>query len=285
MLAHYERKKKENGEHGNYGNKSIDTSLTEKNYNLAPHRDISQAAFIEKRCSEVHCLKRKDVNVMCSWVVTLPETLVDASGKPVEPDTEKFFREAYCFLKARYGQNNVVSAYVHMDETTPHLHFAFVPVVQDKKHGRETVSAKLAVNKAELQRFHPQLSAHMAKAFGRDIGVENGVLSQTKQKNKSIRELKADTAKQCEKSLVEAQEERQKILIEARKQAYHLKIRSEREAIAIVDYAKKNETPNKRLENLEKFCANRYPAVLTAFEEDEKRKKEQVISYSRGIRR
>ncbi|WP_250637226.1 plasmid recombination protein [Weissella cibaria] len=32
-------------------------------------------------------------------------------------------------MNDRYGQENAVAAVVHYDETTPHLHYAFVPVV------------------------------------------------------------------------------------------------------------------------------------------------------------
>ena len=41
---------------------------------------------------------------------------------------ELFFEETYAFLSERYGAQNVISAYVHLDERSPHMHFAFVPV-------------------------------------------------------------------------------------------------------------------------------------------------------------
>ena len=53
------------------------------------------------------------------------------------PDKEQverlFFERTYRFLCDRYGEQNVISAYVHKDEKTPHMHFAFVPVTEDKK--------------------------------------------------------------------------------------------------------------------------------------------------------
>ena len=66
------------------------------------------------------------MNVLCSWVVTVPKDVPEA-------EYEKFFHATYDFLEKRYGRENVVSAYVHMDEITPHMHFAFVPVVYDKR--------------------------------------------------------------------------------------------------------------------------------------------------------
>jgi len=95
---------------------------------------------------------------------------------------------------SRSNDRNVISAYVHMDETTPHMHYAFIPVVVDKKKGHEKVSAKEALGWSErgLHKFHHELDAHMTAVFGRDIGVLNEA---TKDGNKSIDELKRGSAK------------------------------------------------------------------------------------------
>ena len=80
MTAHYERAKDENGEYIKFGNQNIDPSRTHLNYNLAPLRvsdgvsGVSgQIDFIRQRTTEARTLNRADVNVMVSWVVTLPK--------------------------------------------------------------------------------------------------------------------------------------------------------------------------------------------------------------------
>lgn len=73
LAAHYERKKDEKGEYIKFGNQDIDPQKTHLNYNLAPRRGLEQIDFIRQRTTEARTLKRDDVNVMCSWVVTLPE--------------------------------------------------------------------------------------------------------------------------------------------------------------------------------------------------------------------
>jgi hypothetical protein len=175
MVSHYDR------EGHNIGNENINPARTPENYNLAPAWNIDQGEFIKQRCGEVRTLNRKDVNVMVSWVVTTPKSLP-------ESDQRLFFRETYDFLKKRYGgEQNVVSAYVHMDEVTPHIHFAFVPVVADQKRGGFKLSAHEAVNRQDLRTFHEDLSQHMETVFGRDIGILNEA---TKEGNKSVNELK-----------------------------------------------------------------------------------------------
>lgn len=186
MTKHYERAKDENGEYVKFGNEDIDLSRTHLNYNLAPTRP-NQVKFIQYKCDDLKCLNRKDVNVMCSWVVTLPKDF------PKEQERE-FFQQAYKFLEKRYGgARNVISAYVHKDENTPHMHFAFVPEAYDKNKGRYKLSAKLVVNKTDLQRFHGDLSKHMENYFGRDVGILNEA---TKEGNKAIEELKRGTAQE-----------------------------------------------------------------------------------------
>lgn len=186
LTRHYERAKDGEGNYHTWGNQEIDPNRSHLNYNLASDREQGQLAFINERISEVKCHKRDDVNIMCSWIVTVPKDLD-------ESEHEQFFKESYDFLCKKYGEKNVVSAWVHMDETTPHLHFTFVPVVVDKKKGHEKVSAKEALGWSEkgLHKFHGELDAHMTAAFGRDIGILNEA---TRDGNKTVQELKRETA-------------------------------------------------------------------------------------------
>ncbi|MEW4154430.1 MobV family relaxase [Bacillus thuringiensis] len=110
------------------------------------------------RLSEVHCLSRKDVKVCADWVVTLPENLKEISEK----EQREFFEKTYEFLANRYGgEKNVLSANIHMDETTPHMHFAFMPVVWDEKKQREKVSAEEVLTRKELKTFHQDLDTFL----------------------------------------------------------------------------------------------------------------------------
>jgi hypothetical protein len=199
MFKHYERAKDEKGEYVKFGNEDIDATRTHLNYNLAPENK-SQGEFVKQRCSEVKCLNRKDVNVACSWIVTLPKDFKELNqGK----DPKEFFEGTYKFLENRYGKDNVVSAYVHMDETTPHMHFCFVPVVLDTKKNQYKLSAKEAVNKYDLQTFHNDLQGHLEQTRGLHANVLNEA---TIEGNKSIEELKRGTATQeLQKALTEVQ--------------------------------------------------------------------------------
>jgi hypothetical protein len=189
MCGHYGRTE---GDGVRRSNENIDPARTHLNYNLAPAHDGGQIAFIQKRLSEVKLQNRADVKVMCDWVITLPVTDEFKQQKPERQEelTQGFFRASYDFLEKRYGRENVVSAYVHMDEKTPHMHFAFIPVTEDRKKGGFKVSAKEVLTRSDLQSFHTDLQRFLGQR-GVPLAVLNGA---TKDGNKTVAELKKATA-------------------------------------------------------------------------------------------
>lgn len=205
MMAHYDRSK-------DCGD-NVDKERTHLNYNEAAHQQLTQLEFIHKRLSEVQVHNRKDVNVMCDWVVTAPKDFLAE-----HPDREReFFDSAYRFLEAKYGKENVISAHVHKDEVTPHMHFAFVPVVYDQKKERFKLSAKECVTRADLKSFHSELQKHVSEELGIQVNIENGA---TREGNLTVPQLRAqqqradNLAEQCseaQKSLSAAREELGKV--------------------------------------------------------------------------
>ena len=67
--------------------------------------------------------------------VMLVETLITASPEFMNslPPAEQraYFAAALDFVSGRVGKQNIISAVVHMDETTPHMHLCFVPITKD----------------------------------------------------------------------------------------------------------------------------------------------------------
>lgn len=183
LCAHFERQKDENGNYIKFGNQDIDSSKSHLNYNLAAaDQPLSQLDFIHKRIKECSCLNRKDVNVMMTWCVTLPAEL---KNKPKE-EQEKFFKETYKFLALRYGKKNVISSYVHWDEETPHMHFAYTPVMYDKEKKSERFNAKVVGSKKDLNSFHKDIDKYLTEK----MGYVTGVITGETEINLTIRQLK-----------------------------------------------------------------------------------------------
>lgn len=144
-----------------YRRENIDNERSFLNYNLAPRRSVSQVEFINERIDSLNLKRRprKDAVRMCDCVITMPRSF--------DPSRQReFFSAAYAFLAQRYGDENVVSAWVHRDETQPHMHFAWVPVTQD---GR--LSAKSVVNRLDLKTLHPDMQVAMETALGCKVEI------------------------------------------------------------------------------------------------------------------
>lgn len=165
-----------------YKNQEIHHDRTHWNYNLAPkHEGMTDYEFMKNRCEEFKILKRSNVNWMVSWVITIP---ADYEGSQ-----EMFFKEAYNFMENKYGKENVISAYVHLDETSPHMHFCFVPVVFDTKKQEYKVNAKVCINRTELLKIHPQMQEYLESKLQTKVNILNGA---TAEGNKTIEQLKKD---------------------------------------------------------------------------------------------
>lgn len=151
-----------------YKNQNIVATNSKYNYNLRERGDnLTDYQYIEKRVKEHNVLKRDNVNWLGSWVVSLPQSLQNAN----EEDKEMFFKETFEFLSKRYGKDNIVYAYVHMDETTPHMHTGVTPCFYDEDKKRLACNYKKFFSRKEYQTFHKDYSKHMKEVFGRDIGV------------------------------------------------------------------------------------------------------------------
>lgn len=182
MLKHYSRDQKDPECRDN-----ININLTQYNYNLAPEREVSDMEFIKNRLGEVKHLNRDDVNIIADWVITKPQ---DFRG-----DEEKFFQTVYRGMCSRYGEQNVVSAWIHKDEphAQPHMHFCFMPVQRtvDKNNQEiEKLNAKAVLNRQELKEIHP----FMEKYLERNHVHAHLLNEKTREGNKSVKELKEEQA-------------------------------------------------------------------------------------------
>lgn len=191
-----------------HSNESIDKSRTHLNYDLKDRGGLSayqyQQKLIDKIENETKArggkALRKDAVTLCGWVVTVPETL------PKEK-YEDFFKGVYSFFANRYGEENIVSAVVHRDETRDHIHLCSVPIVQDKKKGFEKLCAKDLETQRTLARVHGDLQKYLEKELGCAVDILNGA---TVNGNKSVAELKLETTlkkvSESEKKLAEVNE-------------------------------------------------------------------------------
>ena len=138
-------------------NPDVDTARSHLNFHLVtPQRKYRAEA--EKQIAEAGCRTRSDsVRVVEALVTASPEFF---KGKK-KGEIKAFFQEALGFIQEHQDPKTIISAVVHMDEKTPHMHLCFIPLTAD---GR--LSAKEIVgNKKKLTQWQDQFWEYMVKKY------------------------------------------------------------------------------------------------------------------------
>ena len=129
LYRHNERRNK------NYSNDNIDKEKSYLNYSLkSPKYRYDKEFDIMKENYDLKGQIKTVSNIACEYIITSDKQFFEEIGKE---ETKRYFETAYQFV-AEYknlGEQYIMSAKVHMDEETPHMHLIFLPVVhtQDKK--------------------------------------------------------------------------------------------------------------------------------------------------------
>ena len=150
--SHNERTKE------NYAsNPDIDKSRSHLNFHLITPEQKYRAEA-ERQIKEVGCRTRSDsVRVVEALVTASPEFF---KGKK-KAEIKAYFQEALDFIQQHQNPRTIISAVVHMDEKTPHMHLCFVPLTKDKR-----LSAKEIVgNKKKLTWWQDEFWKHMVKKY------------------------------------------------------------------------------------------------------------------------
>ena len=124
--THNDRKAK------NHSNKDIDPTRTHLNYYIKKNEFTYTKEFdkyIKENNLKGHL--RSNSIIMCQMIFTSDQAFFDKIG---EKETKRYFDECYKFIcnYKNLGENNIISAVVHLDEGAPHMHLMFVPVVHTK---------------------------------------------------------------------------------------------------------------------------------------------------------
>lgn len=188
-----------------YKNQEIDPQRTWMNYAIQQIRapkDFIQAAIDSVDVPVKN--GKKATNVLSDWVITLPK------NELLEGREKEFFEQTFEFMKTKVPEDLIVGGYVHMDETSPHMHFAFVPLVttqamtndknqplrdgkgkilKDKKGTvrykrvpkldadgnpimRRSFGQSKIFDRKAMENFHPQLEKALSDYFGFKVGIE-----------------------------------------------------------------------------------------------------------------
>lgn len=133
-------------------NRNIDDSRTKDNVWLKPDDGKTFNERIQAILEENYTGKRKprfDAVKMCEITVQIGGDLAENG---TEEEQIEALMESFEELKETYGEKNIVSAVIHVDETTPHLHFDFVPITKSGGlSAREVVGDRAQMRKTQAR--------------------------------------------------------------------------------------------------------------------------------------
>ena len=138
-------------------NPDIKVELSKHNFHpVVPngkYRDISNRIIQENGCR----VRKDSVTTVEALITASPEFFEKKSRKEVK----EFFDYAVEFMRSKQNPDTYISAVVHVDEKTPHMHLCFVPITPD---GR--LSAKEIIgNKKRLTQWQDEFWSYMVKKY------------------------------------------------------------------------------------------------------------------------
>lgn len=143
-------------------NPQIDSTRTSENYHIIERSD-TYLTYIDKRIKEL-APKRKikdDAVLINSFILGSDGEFFNGLSPYQQQD---FFFDCTKFFADRYGAKNIISAVVHNDETTPHLHLNLIPVLDGRLCSKQLFDRKSL--RALQTDFH--------EAVGKKWGLKRG---------------------------------------------------------------------------------------------------------------
>lgn len=249
-------------------NPQIDKSRTHLNYHTLPY-EKKYLAFINERIKEL-APKRKikdDAVLITSFILGSDKEFFDG----ISPETQKqFFDDCTGFFAERYGKENVVSAVVHLDESTPHLHFNLMPVTGGR------LCAKELFDRAALRELQTDFYENVGKKYGLKRGKEGSTakhLDTVAFKTKKMTEAAEEKIREAEEAQTAAKPVKE--LLESYESARSEKIpfSGKKKETEIIALRTKNSELEKRNNVLTKDNGDLY---------DELKKKEKSATVNEG---
>ena len=186
------------------------------------HLTINQA--IRKRIEDAGIKKiHKGQNLAIEIILTgSPETV----NKLNEKQLERWVKESMDWAGEQWGKENIVTAVLHMDEKTPHIHLILVPIVQGlsrtskkrdeerrrsgkevKARPRNTSGNRLAANEVftvpKLYAYHSSYAEKVGAHFGLGRGVKAEKGSKKKHQTSEDYNRQLERERRSKESLIE----------------------------------------------------------------------------------
>lgn len=186
ICVHNDRKAK------NHTNKEIDSERTHLNYYFKKNNLNYVKEFDKlKKENDLKGNIRSNSIIMCEMLFTSDSDFFEKIG---EKETKRYFEESYKFI-CNYkdlGEENILSAVVHLDEGVPHMHLVYVPVIHTKDKEGNDIDKVCSRDFWKGRDSYRQLqNAYYEYVTSKGFDLERGLpVEETKAKHERIEDLK-----------------------------------------------------------------------------------------------
>lgn len=146
----------------------IDWKMTDNNVHLVCNMD-GWNKEITRQIKDAGCRERKDSIVLLDGLYTASPEWFDVHS---QEEWMSYFEDCLAYHVQEYCQGNlerVINAVIHVDESTPHMQVASVPICEDEKGYH--LSAKIIMgNRTDYQRRQDRFWEQVARSRGLDRG-------------------------------------------------------------------------------------------------------------------
>ena len=186
-------------------NKDIDNTRTHLNFYCKKNEQTYIKEF--DRIKKEYDLKghiRSNSIILCEMMITSDNEFFDKIGLE---ETKRYFRESYKFVcnYKNLGEKYIVSAVVHLDETTPHMHLIYIPVIHTKDKEGNLIDKVCARDFWRGRDSYRDLQNEFHKyIISKGFDLERGLpIEETGAKHQKIEELKKITNFENTKKVLE----------------------------------------------------------------------------------
>lgn len=139
---------------------NADTDLTPENTHIGASNVAEAMRAFHERLPDKY---RKDAVLAIEYLVTASPEGMKAKTREQQ---DAYFKDALDWMKVRHGEENVVYAGIHRDETTPHMYAYVVPRVADKLNCRAFLGGAKALS---------DMQTEFADLVGKKHDLERGI--------------------------------------------------------------------------------------------------------------
>lgn len=233
-------------------------TATEYNNKVSPGMDIFNVVLKESNnwLQDIdNEIKAAGAKARSNSVLAL-DTIYTASPQFFQERTnaenDKFFQDCLKFHESHFG--HIISAVVHYDETTPHLHVISVPLTKDNRlSARDVIGNKSRMSKTQDAFF---------EQVGRGYGLERGIHMDGQKKKEHI-SAQEHELREIKQQITKGQEELE--AIEHGEESARIRAR---------EFKQKAAELQKQIEQLQEERSKQYKSLLKVTEAKYKAQKE-----------